>query len=76
MIISHGHVAAHALAERLEAVGPHPPRGGHQDAGEHLDGGGLAGAVRPDVADHFPRPDLEGDAVHRRHLCLGAVSEK
>ena len=39
----------------------------HQDAGQHLERGRLAGAVRPQVADQLARRDVEADAVHRAH---------
>ena len=59
------HVLA-ALAPGNEAVDANlAARTGHQDAGEHLDGGGLAGAVGADVADHLAAVDREADAVHR-----------
>ncbi len=37
--------------------------GGHQDTGEHLDGGGFSGPVGADVADHFAAFDRESDAI-------------
>ena len=38
---------------------------GRQEAGEHLHGGGLAGAVRTEEAQYLPRLHLEGQVVHR-----------
>src|SRR5436309_14142311 len=34
-----------------------------QQGGEHLDGGGLAGAVRPQERENLPGADVEGDVV-------------
>src|SRR5580704_11471268 len=42
----------------------------HQDAGQHLDRGRFAGAVRTDVADHFAAFDRKPDAVHRRYRAV------
>ena len=56
-----GEVAA--PAHRLEAAGAHRARGGHEDAGEHLDRGGLPGAVGPDVADRLARLHPEAHPV-------------
>src|SRR5690606_27065039 len=33
-------------------------------ADDHVEGGRLAGAVRPEQADHFAAADLEGNVVH------------
>ena len=38
-------------------------RGGYEDPGEHLDGGGFPRPVRPQVTDEFPRRDVEGHVV-------------
>ena len=46
------------------AVGNHPAAAGDQNPCQHLDGGGLARAIRPDVAHHFPGIDGETDVVH------------
>ncbi len=42
-----------------EPVGQNFTGGRHQDAGEHFDGGGFAGAVGADVADHFAAADFK-----------------
>jgi len=42
-----------ALSHRLQAARPHPSPGRHQDAGQHLDRGGLAGTVGADVANRL-----------------------
>ena len=42
-----------ALLVRHEPVHHDLPAAGHQHAGQHLDRGRLARAVRPDVADHL-----------------------
>ena len=58
-----GHVAQHrALA-----------RGRVQQARQHLQGGGLAGAVGAEEADHLARLDVEGDPVDGLH---GAVRRR
>ena len=57
------HVLA-ALAIGNVAVDADFAAGGHQDAGEHLDGSGFPGAVGTDVADHFAAFDGETDAIH------------
>src|SRR5690606_40200132 len=44
--------------ERLAAAGL-------QQRGQHADGGGFAGAVGPEKAEHFARLHFEADAVHR-----------
>ena len=48
-------------------------RAGGQDAGEHLDGGGLTGAVLADVADQLARLDHQIDTADRLDLHLGAA---
>jgi hypothetical protein len=47
---------------------PHLPPGGVEQAGEHLQGGGLAGPVGAQEAHHLPRLDVEGDPVHGRDV--------
>src|SRR5690606_34575427 len=50
--------------------------GRRQEPGEHLHGGGFAGPVGAEKAQHFPLLDLEAQAVHGRVLrkTLGQVS--
>src|SRR5208283_213762 len=36
----------------------------HQNPGQHLDGGGLARAIRSNVAYHLPWVDSEANVVH------------
>src|SRR5262249_22886572 len=48
---------------------------GHDDAGERLDGGALAGAVRADVADELAGFDRERDPVERAHGAVAAARE-
>ena len=50
-----------ALARRVDAGDPQPAAAGGEDAGQHLDRGGLAGAVRADVADHLAARHPEAD---------------
>ena len=58
-----GGFTADVVAEdaRLTAVGA-------KESGEHADGGGLAGAVRPEDAEHRAGGDGEADAVDRAVL--------
>ena len=60
-----------ALLPRHQPGDRRAPAAGDEDAGEHLDRGALARAVRPDIADHLPRFDPKGDLVHRRDLAAG-----
>ena len=53
-----------ALAAGVDARDADRAGGRHQDAGEHLDRGRLAGAVRADVADHLAGLDLEAQLLH------------
>src|SRR5512146_1383612 len=46
-----------------------------QQAGEHLERGGLASAVRPEKADDLARLQVERDAVHGRHILGLAVNQ-
>jgi hypothetical protein len=54
-----------ALPPGDQAVHFDLPGGRHQDAGQHLDRGGLAGAVGAEVADQLALLDVEADAVDR-----------
>ena len=54
---------------------PHLAGGRHEDAGEHLDRRGLAGAVRADVADQLAGLEREGHAVDRDPLLVFAREE-
>src|SRR5712691_10921371 len=48
-----------------EAVGANLTGTRYEDAGQHLDRRGFSRAVRPDIADHLSRLDVEGDPGHR-----------
>ena len=61
-----------ALPAGVEPGDPQPAAGRHQDAGEHLDGGGLARTVGADVADHLAGVDGEGQVVHGEYLVAPA----
>ena len=50
------------------------PRGGRQQGGEHLDRGGLAGAVGAEQAENLTGVDRKGEPVHRRK-CAEAPGE-
>ena len=54
-----------ALPRRVQPRHPYAPGGRREDAGQHLDRGGLPGAVRAEVADELARRDGEGDPVDR-----------
>ncbi len=64
-----GHVAdagldAVLVPDDVEAVHPALAGGGQQEAVQHADGGGLAGAVRPQEAEDFTLGHRKADAVH------------
>ena len=61
-------VGHRVAARRCVAV----PAGRHQDAGEHLDRGRLAGAVGADVADRLARPRRSTSGRRPRRPCAGA----
>jgi hypothetical protein len=46
-----------------------------EEAGEHLEGGRFAGAVRAEEADDLARGEVEGDAVDRLDLFFFAADE-
>ena len=68
------HIVA-ALAKGHEAIDANFAAGRDQNAGEHLDAGGFAGAIRADVADHFAAVDRKADAVNRRDRVVVANEE-
>ena len=47
----------------------------HEDAGEDLDGGGLAGAVGADVGDQLPPLYGEGDAFEGGHRAVAPADQ-
>ena len=47
------------IARHGDPIHERVPRGRPQDPGEHAQGGGLAGAVRPHEAEQLAAPDLE-----------------
>ena len=49
--------------------------GGIEQAGEHLERGGLARAVGPQETDHLARLDGERDLVHGFDGAVGAVEQ-
>ncbi|MNV51191.1 hypothetical protein D3C71_1432310 [compost metagenome] len=55
----------------LDIEAEHARRAGRrrEKAGEHLHGGGLAGTVRAEEAQHFPPLDAKGQVVHHCVLC-------
>jgi hypothetical protein len=65
-----------AVAMRHEAVADDLAGRRGEDAGEHLDRRGLAGAVGPDVADHLAGADREGDVGHGGGLGRRAPDER
>lgn len=44
-------------------------------AGEHVEGGGLAGAIGPRESHHFTGLDLKSDIAHRRDIFVGPLQE-
>ena len=68
MVAMPARIAAVGLASRTgRAVEQHLARVGLVGAGEHLDQGGLAGAVLAEQAVHLPRVHVEVDAVEGAH---------
>ncbi len=55
------------LRDRVVVAGTYSPTGRNEDSRQHLDGGGLTGAVGPDVADRFPSQDRRSDSVDSVH---------
>ena len=53
------------VADDQPRLTPDPPRGRLEQAQEHADQRGLAGAVRPDQRDHLARPDAEVDGAEQ-----------
>ena len=51
-----------AILEGIGAEQPHAPRGGLHQPEQHVQRGGLAGAVRTEQAEHLAPAHLEGDA--------------
>ena len=43
---------------------------GVDQAGEHLQGGGLTGAIGAQEANDLPRLDREADSIHRQHIAM------
>ena len=54
----------------------HRAAAGHQDTGEHLDGGGLARAVDADVADHLTRFDQEANPIDSENVFVARPKER
>ena len=52
------------LGAQVEPEDRCAPRGGRQERREHLGGGGLSRAVRPQEAEHLRMPHLEGRVRH------------
>ncbi len=55
------------LRHRHQPADPHLAAAGHEHAGEHLQRGRLAGAVRAEVAEHLAALDPQVDAVDGGH---------
>jgi hypothetical protein len=51
----------------VQAADLEPARGGHEDAGQHLDRRRLARAVRPEETHGFTGRDAQVDVAHRDH---------
>ena len=58
----------------LRAVDEDDPLVGHLGAADHLDQGGLAGAVLPDQAVHFAAPDRPGHLAQCMHPAVSLVN--
>ena len=68
----HGDAAEERVASLPRGMAKHRrlPGAGMQHPAQHLESGGLAGAVRADEADHFALPHLERDGAHRLHRAI------
>ncbi len=64
-----------SLLVRDQTVDDQAAGGGNEDAGQHLDGGGLAGAVRPEIGDRFPGLDAEVDVIDGQLVLVLACEE-
>ena len=53
------------VLQHVVAADRDPSRGRRDEPGDHAHGGGLAGAVGPEEAQHFAALDRERDVVHR-----------
>src|SRR5438876_9573331 len=62
-------------ARRLVAQDAHSSGGRVQEAGEHLEGGRLAGPVRTEEADDLARRNIETDAVDGMNLAVLPAQE-
>jgi hypothetical protein len=60
--VADGALGRQGLGFDIVAAHPHPAGGRRQKARDHLHGGGFAGAVRPQKAQHFAFLDLEVDS--------------
>ena len=59
------------VADDVEAVDAGAPAAGRQERRENPDGGGLAGAVRPQQAEHRAALDLEVDSAQGLDVLVG-----
>ena len=64
---------AHA---QVDASHPQRAAGGRQQAAQHAEGGGLAGAVGPKQTEDFAAPDLEADMIDRGEGCRNAAPDR
>ncbi len=56
------------LPQNIFPVQENPSRGGFHQAGHHADGSGLAGPVRAQKSEDFPRRNLEGKVLNRMEI--------
>ena len=61
---------------RVEPCDFHPAAGWVQKAGQHLEGGGLACAVRPQERDDLSRVDAECHVAHRVHVAVAGPEQR
>ena len=61
--------ASFCCIARIEAVELDASAGGLQQRGEHLDGGGLARAVRAQEGEDLALRDVKGDIVDGGEIC-------
>ena len=65
---------ARSPSGRLENLGP--AGGRKHQTHQQLEGGGLAGAVRPEESEHFAGVDLQGQAIERPVGTLAPEAER
>ena len=63
------------LLDRIHAVDSNGARSRMQQGREHLDGRGLAGAVRAQEREYAPLRNFKGDVLHGRKAVLEGLGQ-